>query len=91
MARADASEMRNSGPVPPDEPLARAGDLHKHKHTRSKTGRWLLHRALLIPADARSKLRCDGEWMASVPIPKFASLRGTRVCELWNQRDTSNL
>ena len=28
---------------------------------------------------------------ASVPIPKFASLRGTLVCELRNQRDTSNL
>src|SRR6185295_20062804 len=27
----------------------------------------------------------------SVPIPKFASLRGTLVCELRNQRDTSNL
>jgi hypothetical protein len=25
---------------------------------------------------------------ASVPIPKFASLRGTLVCELRNQRDT---
>ncbi len=68
----------------PTNLLARAGDLHKHKHTRSKTGRWLPHRALLIPSDARSKLRCGGEWMASVPIPKFASLRGTRVCELRN-------
>ena len=28
---------------------------------------------------------------ASVPIPKFASLRGTLVCELRNQGDTSNL
>ena len=28
---------------------------------------------------------------ASVPIPKFASLRGTLVCELRNQRDTRNL
>ena len=28
---------------------------------------------------------------ASDPIPKFASLRGTLVCELRNQRDTSNL
>jgi hypothetical protein len=28
---------------------------------------------------------------ASVPIPKFASLRGTLVRELRNQRDTSNL
>jgi hypothetical protein len=27
----------------------------------------------------------------SVPIPKFASLRGTLVCELRNQRDTRNL
>ena len=27
----------------------------------------------------------------SVSIPKFASLRGTLVCELRNQRDTSNL
>jgi hypothetical protein len=26
----------------------------------------------------------------SVPIPKFASLRGTLVCELRNQRDTGN-
>ena len=69
----------------------RRGDLHKHKHTRSKIGRWLPHRAPLIPADAGSKLRCGGLGMASVPIPKFASLRGTLVCELRNQRDTSNL
>ena len=29
--------------------------------------------------------------LASVPIPKFASLCSTFVCELRNQRDTSNL
>jgi hypothetical protein len=29
-------------------------------------------------------------YSASVPIPKFASLCGTFVCELRNQRDTSN-
>ena len=28
---------------------------------------------------------------SGVPIPKFASLRCTLVCELRNQRDTSNL
>ena len=31
------------------------------------------------------------ERSASVPIPKFASLSGALVCELRNQRDTSNL
>jgi hypothetical protein len=48
MARADTSEMRSSGPVPPDD----------------KMGRWLPHRAPLIPPDAGSKLRCGGEGMA---------------------------
>jgi uncharacterized membrane protein YeaQ/YmgE (transglycosylase-associated protein family) len=33
----------------------------------------------------------EGAPRCSVPIPKFASLRGTLVCELRNQRDTSNL
>src|SRR4051794_5002144 len=50
----------------------RRGDLHNHKHTRSKMGVGF-RTALLIPPDARSKLRCGGEGMASVPIPKFAS------------------
>ena len=74
----------------PTNLLAKAGDLHRHKHTRSKMGRWLPHRAPLIPPDAGSKLRCGGEGMAGAR-PKFASLRGTPVCELRNQRDTSNL
>ena len=65
----------------PTNLLAKAGDLHNHKHTRSKMGVGF-HTALLIPPDARSKLRCGGLGMASVPIPKFASLRGTLVCEL---------
>ena len=41
-----------------------------------------------IVADVvRSHRSCS----ARVPIPKFASLRGTLVCELRNRRDTSNL
>jgi hypothetical protein len=42
----------------------------------SRRAHWRKHRLWLDP---------------SVPIPKFASLRGTLVCELRNQRDTSNL
>src|SRR5712691_12506385 len=34
--------------------------------------------------------RFDYRLPASVPIPKFASTRGTLSCELRNQRDTSN-
>ena len=87
MARADASEMRNSGPKSRPTNLWRGRATFINTSTReARRGVGFCTAALLIPSDARSKLRCDGEWMASVPIPKFASLRGTRVCELWNAK-----
>ena len=39
----------------------------------------------------RSRKPCRPVVLTSVPIPKFASVRGILSCELRNQRNTSNI
>ena len=45
----------------------------------------------LLPQSAADIMQRTLDSRDSVPIPKFASLCGTLVCELRNRRDTSNL
>ena len=57
----------------------------------SSTGRRRAVSALLtIHGSKYRHRRRTGAAAASAPIPKFASYRGTLVCELRNQRSTSN-
>jgi hypothetical protein len=75
---------------PPGAAVATTGG-RAARNTARAAQRLRYHRAQLNCLISHKQSRTVARLRASVPIPKFASLRGTLVCELRNQRDTSNL